>query len=94
MHEVKGGDWSSLVDEGDVGGNKISGADVINKDGVMKVVLLCEEMIKRVGELRRKDDCLPLGMVSGGVEMGHRVVEAFMEVQVRGGSPRGLGAFG
>ena len=85
MHEIKGSDWSSLSNKSDVGRDKVSGVDMIDEDGMVEVVSFSEKMVKGVGELRGKDDCFPFGMVSGGVEMGHGVVEAFMKVGVRGG---------
>ena len=85
VHEVESSGWGGLSDESDVGRNKVCSANVVNEDSVMEVISFREEAIKGVGELRRKDDCLPFSMVSGSVEMGHGVTEAFMEIWVRGG---------
>jgi len=87
VHKVKGGDWGSLGDEGDVCWDKIGGANVIDKDGVMKIVTLCEEAVEGVCELGGKNDRFPFGMVRGSIEMGHRIVEAFLKIRVRRGRP-------
>jgi len=94
VHEIESSNWSGLGNECDVSGNEVCSADMIDEDGVVKIVSLGEKAIKRVSELGRKDYCFPFGMVSGGVEVGHRVMETAFEVWVRGGSPGGLGAFG
>ena len=77
VHEVEGGNWSGLSDEGDVGGDKVCSANMIDEDSVMEIVSFCKEVIKGVGELRRKDDCLPFSVVSSGVEMGHQEKQIF-----------------
>jgi len=94
MHEVEGSDWGCLGDESDVSRDKISCMNMIDKDSMVEVVSFGEEMIKRVGKLGGENNRFPLGIVSSGIEVGHRVMEAFMKVWVRGGSSRGLRAFG
>jgi len=51
VHEIESGSGGSLSDEGDVSGDEICSADVIDEDSVVEVVSFCEEMVKRVGEL-------------------------------------------
>jgi len=85
VHKIESSGWGGLSDKGDVSRNKISCANVINKDSVVEVVSFREETIKRVCKLGGKDDCFPLSVVSGGIEMGHGVVESFMKIRVRRG---------
>ena len=83
MHEIEGSCGSGLSDEDDVSGDKVGSANLVDVDGGLKVVSFCKEAIKGVGELGGEDYCFPFGMVSGGIEVGHGVVESFAEVGVR-----------
>ena len=85
VHEIKGSDWGGLSDEGDISGDEVGSANMVDKDSMMKIVTFREETIKGVGELGRKNDRFPFSMVCGSIEMGHRVMEAFLKVGVRGG---------
>ena len=38
MHEVEGGNRGSLGDEGDISGNEVFGANLVDEDGGLEVV--------------------------------------------------------
>jgi len=82
VHEIKGSDGSGLGDESDISGDKVCGANVIDKDSMVEIVSFRKETVERVSELGREDYCFPFGVVSGSVKMSHRIVEASSKVRV------------
>jgi len=82
MHEVEGCSWSGLGDKSNVSRDKVGGANLVNENGGLEVVSLSKKAIKGASELGGKNYCFPFGMVSGDVEGGHGVVEAFTKVRM------------